>query len=37
KKKGRRTKGKKEAEGINVKMEMRGLITAAHGGLGTNT
>uniref|UniRef100_A0A0E0G147 Uncharacterized protein n=1 Tax=Oryza nivara TaxID=4536 RepID=A0A0E0G147_ORYNI len=32
KKKGRRRKGEKEAEGIEVKMEMKGLITAAHGG-----
>uniref|UniRef100_A0A0D3H6E9 Legume lectin domain-containing protein n=1 Tax=Oryza barthii TaxID=65489 RepID=A0A0D3H6E9_9ORYZ len=36
KKKGRRRKGKKEAKGIEVKMEMRGLITA-HGRQGINT
>uniref|UniRef100_A0A0E0ERU7 Uncharacterized protein n=1 Tax=Oryza meridionalis TaxID=40149 RepID=A0A0E0ERU7_9ORYZ len=36
KKKGRRRKGKKEAKGIEVKMEMRGLITA-HGRQSINT
>jgi hypothetical protein len=36
KKKGRRRKGKKEAKGIEVKMEMRGLITA-HGRQGDAT